>query len=127
MRISDWSSDVCSSDLVFYIGVCKSGTGEVASGAKVAFDITTGTADDFVYGGYSWLGEATGNSVTVSGGSINSNVYGGVSGGSGNATGNSVTVLSGGSITGDVFGSYSLNSTDRTSTRLKSRPNAHLV
>src|SRR3546814_12593412 len=67
---SDASSCTSGPPNVFYIGVCKSGTGEVASGAKVAFDITTGTADDFVYGGYSWLGEATGNSVTVSGGSI---------------------------------------------------------
>ena len=61
------------------------------------------TIQEAVYGGYSK--EATGNKVTVEGGTVNNNVHGGYSN-EADATGNAVTV-SGGTVYGDVYGGYS--------------------
>ena len=65
-----------------------------------------------VYGGrqhgkydYSYTGNATDNTVTISGGTLTGNAYGGSVSGyiTGNATGNQVSV-EGGSVTGNVYG-----------------------
>ena len=71
----------------------------------------TGTVGANVYGGYTGggSGTATGNSVTVNGGTISMNVYGGYST-QGSATGNTVT-LNDAKITLDVYGGDNLSGT----------------
>ncbi len=58
-----------------------------------------------VHGGETGSGSASGNSATVSGGSVGGSVFGGNTT-SGNASGNSATV-SGGSVAGSAYGGYS--------------------
>ncbi|KHM51549.1 outer membrane autotransporter barrel domain-containing protein [Anaerovibrio lipolyticus DSM 3074] len=71
----------------------------------------TGTVGENVYGGWTGggSGTATGNSVTVNGGTISMNVYGGYST-KGSDTGNTVT-LNNANIASDVYGGYDFNGT----------------
>ena len=77
-------------------------------GSKISFG---GTADvQFLTGAYSAKGDAAGNEVTVSGGTVHKNILGGDSG-SGESRGNTVRVT-GGTIgtqeqSGSVYGGYS--------------------
>ena len=73
----------------------------------------TGGSVAYVFGGYSVNGNVTGNSVSISGGSVGRDVYGGYSSGTCNAAGNSVSI-SGGSVGTDVLGGYSNGTGDAT-------------
>ena len=66
-------------------------------------DGTVGTVNRSrsVYGGYSDKGAATGNTVTITGGTVKGSVYGGYSNGGGEVSGNTVTITGG--TVGDVF------------------------
>ena len=65
----------------------------------------------FVAGGYSERGSAKNNQVSVSGGTVNTEVYGGyVGGGTGEATNNKVEI-SGGTVGSSVYGGYSYTGT----------------
>lgn len=68
--------------------------------------ISGGSVADTVAGGFSRIGNAYSNSVTISGGSVTGTVYGGASDGSGNAYSNSVTIT-GGSLGNGIFGGAS--------------------
>ena len=72
--------------------------------AKINTVIISGGTVQEVYGGRSESGSATGNEVTVSGGSVTGNVYGG-NAFNGDATYNKVT-LNGGAINADVYGGH---------------------
>lgn len=71
--------------------------------------ISNGSLGSEVYGGYvNTNGDATDNAVTIDGGAIGADVYGGFisDAGSGDATGNTVTI-SGGTIGGALYGGHS--------------------
>ena len=86
-------------------------------GSKISFG---GTADvQFLTGAYSAKGDAAGNEVTVSGGTVHKNILGGDSG-SGESRGNTVRVT-GGTIgtqeqSGSVYGGYSTSGSASTNT-----------
>src|SRR3546814_15061121 len=61
MRISDWSSDVCSSDLVLFVGTKRQAQGPIADAARAS-------GQHFV--NHRWLGGMLTNWKTISG-SIN--------------------------------------------------------
>lgn len=63
----------------------------------------SGTVDANAYGGYSGFGSALKNIVTMTGGTIEEGVYGGLAQLGGNASGNTVTI-SGGTINKYVYG-----------------------
>ncbi|UJF24704.1 autotransporter outer membrane beta-barrel domain-containing protein [Suttonella sp. R2A3] len=69
--------------------------------------VSGGTVNEIAYGGYSQDNDTVKNSATVSGGMVQNHVYGGYSDGNGNATDNSVTV-SGGTVKKSAYGGYSL-------------------
>ena len=74
-----------------YGGWAISGTGS-ASGNTVELDIDQ-TVNGSVYGGYAQgTGDANGNKIIVSSGSISGNIYGGSTAGSGTANNNSITI-----------------------------------
>ncbi|WP_294152107.1 hypothetical protein [uncultured Selenomonas sp.] len=81
---------------------------------KNTVTISGGTVNNIVYGGYSWYGSATGNSVIISSGTVKGDVSGGTvvmdifrdSSDKGSATSN-VIKISGGTITGNVVGGAS--------------------
>ena len=74
-------------------------------------DVLAGTFNNvYVYGGYSGTGSATGNTATISGGTV-SKVYGGNSKG-GNVTSNNV-VITGGAV-GNAWGGYFYSSKAET-------------
>jgi len=70
---------------------------------------TVGGNSNHVYGGYSYSGQATGNKVTITGGTVNGDVYGGGTY-SGSATGNLVT-LGGGTMNKGVYGGSRVSGT----------------
>ena len=70
------------------------------TGGKVGYDVL----HDTVYGGCSYLGAATYNTVAISGGEVTGRVYGGWSH-EYSAAHNTVTIT-GDAVTGDVFGGY---------------------
>jgi hypothetical protein len=74
-----------------------------ATGNSVTISGNSSVGDDVV-GGYSQGGNATGNSVTISGGTVGEDVIGGEAG-NGNATGNTVTI-SGVTVGESVEGGY---------------------
>ena len=85
----------------FYAG--QSELGNSAVGNKLT---VTGGTHDVIGGGHTvGNGNATDNTVIVSGGTVSSGVYGGFTAGSGNATGNTVTIT-GGTVSGDIVGGY---------------------
>ena len=67
-------------------------------------------------GGYSIKGDATGNTVLISGGEFKGNIFGGRVDSAGNATGNTVTITrdSGANpiIGGAIYGGYGNNAVD---------------
>ncbi|MCL2001269.1 MAG: hypothetical protein FWG74_07525, partial [Planctomycetes bacterium] len=65
----------------------------------------TGSVVGWVHGGFALSGNATGNTVSISGGSVGRDVYGGFSN-SGNATGNTVNISGTGSVGGHVLGGH---------------------
>ena len=67
-------------------------------------EMTGGTVNGEIYGGYSNGGAVTGSTVTITGGTVNGDVYGGWSK-TDTATGNTVTI--GGIACWNVFGGYS--------------------
>ena len=71
-----------------------------------------------VYGGCAYRGNAANNTVTVSGGTVKNTVYGGNSGG--DATGNTVTI-SGGEVKKSVFGGFSVDGDATNNTVILSR------
>ena len=74
-----------------YGGWTMSGNGS-ASGNTVELDIDQ-TVSGSVYGGYAQgTGDANGNKIIVSSGSISGNIYGGSTAGSGTANNNSITI-----------------------------------
>ena len=74
-----------------YGGWTMSGNGS-ASGNTVELDIDQ-TVSGSVYGGYAQgTGDASGNKIIVSSGSISGNIYGGSTAGSGTANNNSITI-----------------------------------
>ena len=85
-----------------------------ATGASVTVESGTVGHEDptaYVYGGYSWNGDATNNTVTVSGGTVGDYSTGAVAGGwsySGDAANNTVTVSSG-TVRVSVYGGFSEN------------------
>lgn len=88
-----------------FYGAHDSGSSDVTGGKVI---ISAGTFRGGVYGGYSVAGIASGNIVTISG--EGTEVYAGVYGGSSNGSGtidNTVTI-NGGTISGGVYGGYSL-------------------
>ena len=89
-----------------YGGFTRAGGNIGAENAGNCVTITSGnvyTHSSFgVYGGYSETGNATGNKVDISGGTVNGDVHGGYSGGN-SAKGNEVTI-DGGTVTGTVHG-----------------------
>ena len=72
----------------------------------------------FLYGGHSVYGNAANNTVTISGGTVKNTVYGGNSGG--DATGNTVTI-SGGKVNRDVYGGLARNGSAKNNTVILSR------
>ena len=89
-----------------YGGFVNGGTG---SASYNIVNISSGTLDECVFGGFSGRGNSASNSITISGGTINNMVYGGYSySGSGSGTAASNTVyISGGTVNGYVYGGYS--------------------
>ena len=75
------------------------GNGGEATGNRVT--ITGGTVTGYVYGGRMENGNASGNTVTISDGTVNNGIYGGW--GYTDATNNRVTIT-GGTVKGDVYG-----------------------
>ena len=83
--------------------------GDTAADGNIV-TIKSGTVN-FVAGGYSERGSAKNNQVSVSGGTVNAEVYGGyVGGGTGEATNNKVEI-SGGTVGSSVYGGYSYTGT----------------
>ena len=78
-----------------------------AENNRVTLGAGNATYESSIYGGYSDSGNATGNIVTISGGTFTSYVYGGRST-DGNVTGNTVNI-SGGTFTSYVYGGYSFD------------------
>jgi hypothetical protein len=79
--------------------------------------------DLYVYGGWTYEGNATSNSVVISGGSIRCGVYGGYGlGGVGTATRNNI-LISGGSIGGNVYGGYVCGNGEAVDNRVEIRGN----
>ena len=70
----------------------------------------SGTAGDNVMGGYSLTGAADNNEVTISGGTIASQVIGGYSStgnfSSGSASSNTVKIINGSTVSSDIYGGY---------------------
>src|SRR3546814_9995618 len=69
MRISDWSSDVCSSDLIVYtqpksVEAYRS-TGHFPDGTVLVKELYEGASDDLTTGRVSWSGKAAGWFVMV--------------------------------------------------------------
>ena len=90
-----------------YGGKSDSGAGN-AEGNRVTLSAEDATYESSIYGGYSYSGDAKGNTVTISDGTFNGTlVYGGYSYSS-NATGNTVNI-SGGTFTNEVCGGRSTN------------------
>ena len=78
---------------------------DTTTGAVTGYvEMTGGTVNGEIYGGYSNGGAVTGSTVTITGGTVNGDVYGGRSK-TDTATGNTVTI--GGIAGGNVFGGYS--------------------
>ena len=77
---------------------------------KNTVNVSGGTITGVVYGGYSEGGNANGNTVTISGGTIGSSsgngVYGGLASGTGTANNNTIEI-SGGTFSGSVYGGNS--------------------
>ena len=74
-------------------GSVYGGYSESNSVSNNSVSISSATIGENVYGGYSGSSDATGNSVTLAGSAeVDGNVYGGYSGGSGDVSGNSLTV-----------------------------------
>ncbi|MDR3043122.1 MAG: autotransporter outer membrane beta-barrel domain-containing protein [Desulfovibrio sp.] len=90
--------------------------GESTSGAsrRNAVNISGGSVNGYVYGGYSYSDDATDNTVTISGlAAVGGYLYGGLAESGGVATGNTVTI-SGGSVDGDVISGSSGVATGNT-------------
>ena len=100
------TSDSTVEDSV-YGGYSSSNSGEVSDNTVT---ITGGsTVGDSVYGGSSYMGAATGNTVTINGGKVENSVYGGRSSSysrEGEVTGNTVTIT-GGTVGDSVYGGSS--------------------
>ena len=83
--------------------------------AITTLNITGGTTWNGFIGYYSDSNSVSGHKVIVSGGTVNANVYGGYSAGSGAVTNNTVTIsktdTTNPSITGTVYGGYTQNGT----------------
>ena len=90
-----------------YGGWVISGTGS-ASGNTVELDIDQ-TVNGSVYGGYAQgTGDANGNKIIVSSGSISGNIYGGSTAGSGTANNNSITISGATDLSNStIYGGYS--------------------
>ena len=98
MAANSGGEDIIIDDLPTYAG--NNGT---SSNNEVYFDDNGGNTSIYVVGGYAASGEASSNSVTVNGTTVNY-VYGGKTGSSGTANNNSV-VISGSTVV-NVYGGY---------------------
>ena len=90
-------------------GIAASEDGGNAIGNKVVLEAgsTVGDTDTFVVGGGAVAGDAEDNTVEISGGTVNGNVFGGAADLQGNASGNAnanTTTITGGTIKGRVRG-----------------------
>ena len=96
-----------------YINGGFSATGVAGGDTAADGNIVTIKSGTFIFvaGGYSERGSAKNNQVSVSGGTVNAEVYGGyVGGGTGEATNNKVEI-SGGTVGSSVYGGYGYTGT----------------
>lgn len=87
------------SDIPGYVSGGKTRSGDATSNTVI---ISGGTVSGYVYGGDAGDGNATSNTVIMTGGTVAASVVGGNSFG-GVVTGNTV-IISGGTVAGDVYG-----------------------
>lgn len=83
-----------------------SGSGDV-TGNKVKIENTTFNNASAIYGGYSASGKANENSVSISGGNIMGDVYGGWANSNSSKANENSVIISGGTINGTVYGGES--------------------
>ena len=71
---------------------------------KNTVEMTGGTVDKAIYGGYTVDGKATENRVTLSGGKVKKDVYGGLAHGDGNDAVKNIVEMTGGTVDEDICG-----------------------